>query len=810
MNTRIIKHLNFDWKYAANFDQSYISASFDDSAFTTVNIPHTNTELPYNNFDEEVYQFESCYRKSIMVEERLKNRQAILHFEAVMTYACVYINGMLATEHKGGYTPFKVNITHYLRYDQVNHIVVLVDSRERNEIPPFGFIIDYLTYGGIYREVRLEFTKEVVVENCHIRTRNVLTEHKSLDLDLYLENFSGLGGSSELQFYLRDTSNTVIKKFSKEITLDGQPEQRLNVQQEVSGIQLWDTDNPTLYFLEINLITNGCEVDSKVIRFGFREVHFEVDGLKLNGKHITIRGLNRHQSFPYVGYAMPKSAQVKDADILKNELGVNTVRLSHYPQSDHFLNRCDELGLLVFDEIPGWQHVGEKGEWWDITCQHVEEMIKKDWNHPSVFIWGVRINESDDCDELYKETNRIAKYLDDTRPTGGVRCIENSNLLEDVYTFNDFSHQGKSHILSEPKKVTGLDAPYLVTEHNGHMYPTKRFDSQDKLVEHALRHLRVIDTAYGMKNHGGVIGWCMFDYNTHKDFGSGDRICYHGVLDMFRLPKYAAAAYASQQNDAVVMEIASNMRMGDYAGSELSNVNIFTNCDYVKLYKNDVYLDSFYPARAEYPNLPNPPIVIDDFIGNQIAKNESFSSFDSKLLKTIFIEVIHHGLDGLPILSKLKMLFLLKKNRMTIQDGIELYGKYVGGWGDKSTTYKIEGYKDDALVSSQSRGQSFNQSLSVSVDCMKLVEAETWDTTRVTVQRVDENGSVMPYAHDVLNIVTEGPIDIIGPKNIALIGGGIAFWVKTKGRSGEACIKIYSEEFGVIEKRLFVEKDSFQ
>lgn len=115
---------------------------------------------------------------------------------------------------------------------------------------------------------------------------------------------------------------------------------------------------------------------------------------------IKLVGLNRHQSYPYVGYAMPKSAQVADADFLKYDLGLNIVRTSHYPQSQHFVNRCDEIGLLVFTEIPGWQHLGEKGEWWDITIQYVKEMITQNYNHPSIILWGVRINESIDNDEL--------------------------------------------------------------------------------------------------------------------------------------------------------------------------------------------------------------------------------------------------------------------------------------------------------------------------------------------------------------------------------------------------------------------------
>ncbi|MGI9277060.1 MAG: glycoside hydrolase family 2 TIM barrel-domain containing protein, partial [Endozoicomonas sp.] len=485
---------------------------------------------------------------------------------------------------------------------------------------------------------------------------------------------------------------------------------------------------------------------------------------------------------------------------------LNTVRLSHYPQSQHFLNRCDELGLLVFDEIPGWQHIGEKGEWWDITTQHVREMITRSWNHPSIFIWGVRINESEDCDELYRETSRIAKFLDDTRPTGGVRCGKNSNLLEDVYTFNDFVHSGSNHALDKPKDVIGHDAPYLVTEHNGHMYPTKRFDSQEMRLEHALRHMRVLDSAYGQENHGGAIGWCMFDYNTHKDFGSGDRICYHGVMDMFRLPKYAAATYASQQNDRPYMEVASNMRMGDYPASELGHVYVMTNCDFIKLYKNDTFIQEFYPARDKFPSVPHAPIIIDNFIGNLIEENESFSKSDCRMLKEILIEVTRVGLEGLSLMHKLKMLFLLKKNGMSLDDGVALYGKYIGGWGEESTTFRIEGYKDGKLVCEQSRGQSFEQRLDVNVDCGELVEAETWDTTRITVERRDEDNCVMPYASDALSIETEGPIEVIGPRVISLIGGGVAFWVKTTGQTGEARIKIHTQEFGVIVKTVQVTK----
>src|SRR5690606_33466395 len=179
------------------------------------------------------------------------------------------------------------------------------------------------------------------------------------------------------------------------------------------------------------------EADALVTNFGFRSVAFTTEGFRLNGKPLKLRGLNRHQSFPYSGYALGRAAQERDAEILKRELHVNIVRTSHYPQSTWFLDHCDRIGLLVFEEIPGWQHIGGAA-WKAEAVENVRRMITRDWNHPSIIIWGVRINESQDDHDFYVDTNRVAHELDKTRQTGGVRFITDSELLEDVYTMNDF------------------------------------------------------------------------------------------------------------------------------------------------------------------------------------------------------------------------------------------------------------------------------------------------------------------------------------------------------------------------------------
>ena len=190
-------------------------------------------------------------------------------------------------------------------------------------------------------------------------------------------------------------------------------------------------------------------------------------------------------------------------------------------------------------------------------------MVLQYRNHPSIILWGVRINESQDSHLLYKETNEIAHSMDPTRQTGGVRFLKKSETFEDVYTFNDFSFNGKTNGLEGKKDVVeDLEIPYLISEFNGHMYPTKSFDSEQHRREQARRHAIVLEEIFKRVDVSGGFGWCMFDYNTHKDFGSGDRICYHGVMTMFRNPKLAASVYASKGVEQPIRSLSPNMSLG--------------------------------------------------------------------------------------------------------------------------------------------------------------------------------------------------------------------------------------------------------
>ena len=238
-------------------------------------------------------------------------------------------------------------------------------------------------------------------------------------------------------------------------------------------------------------------------------------------------------------------------------------------------------------------------------------------------LWGVRINESQDDHDFYMETNSLSRKLDSTRQTGGVRYITDSEFLEDVYTMNDFI-QGMEELpgvnhpqipLRKQQDVTGLNrsVPYLVTEFNGHTFPTKRTDHEQRQAEHVTRYLNILNKAYGDDEISGCIGWCFADYNTHKDFGAGDRICHHGVMDMFRNPKFASYVYSSQKSPQLqaVLKPVTHWARGERNIGGVLPLIILTNCDYVELRYGSELSAIEYPNREHFPNLPHPPVIFD-------------------------------------------------------------------------------------------------------------------------------------------------------------------------------------------------------
>ncbi len=732
---RRIRAFNNGWTFVAPRDCDNHPSGCDGIPVT---LPHNAIDIPLNYFDESAWWKRFVYRREFEYVPECDQELVSLVFDGVMANSVVYLNEKRIFSHRDGYTGFEVPLNGHLNKGK-NQIRIVVDGSENPDIPPFGGQIDYLCYAGIYRDVWLKITDLVAIDSLKIETLNPLESTCSMQIACQLRGSARLFGNTSIRASLYDPNGTEIAS-SEAPALGGQARIEFRGLQD---IDLWDTDSPNLYSVQ-------CEVDhphycdSVRQHFGVREAVFRPEGFFLNGRKVTLRGLNRHQSYPYVGYAMGRRAQEKDAEILRYDLGCNLVRTSHYPQSPWFLDHCDRIGLMVFEEIPGWQHVGDRG-WQEQALANVSNMVRRDWNHPSIIMWGVRINESADSHRFYQETNALARTLDPTRPTGGVRNICASEFLEDVYTMNDFflgseELPGANHqrtALRRRDEVTGLTypVPYLITEFNGHMYPTKRTDAEDRQIEHVRRFLEVLNAAAGQSAVCGSIGWCLFDYNTHKDFGSGDRICHHGVLDIFRIPKLAAYVYASQKPPASgpVLKPVTRWTRGDRSIGGVVPLMVLTNCDRVDLHYGGALAATAGPDHGTYPWLDHPPVVFDHSV---------------------------------------------------------LLNQELGRWGFPWRNVVVKGYVEgEQRIEFAMVADPVPSGMSIKPDRTELLANEP-DHVRVVVRVTDQVGNTLAYLDDPLDVEVSGAARLIGPDRLTLRGGATAFWIASIGKTGQVSIRV--------------------
>ena len=757
-----------DWEFIKDPSEGFFMG--EPAEAEIVRLPHTVGEVPLHYADPKDYEGIFGYRRNI--EIRGLSKRYFLQFDGAAHAMELFVNGVKVGEHFCGYTAYRKEITEYVREGD-NLIAVRLDTTERSDVPPFGYVIDYLCFGGLYREAWLDVKEKSLIEDVFVRA-----DHKGkLSVDI------SVGGD------YRDIRLTV-KEDRTDAVVYNHTGTELSHSALVEGIKPWSPEYPRLYRLEAELIgSDGRAVDRHIELFGFRTAEFRADGFYLNGEKYFMRGLNRHQCWPYIGYAAPSSLQDEDARILKEELCVNAVRTSHYPQSRYFLSACDRYGLLVFTELPGWQHIGDEA-WKQRSLDNIREMILQYRNHPSIVLWGVRINESVDDDGFYTRTNALAHELDPSRPTSGVRYLEKSHLLEDVYAFNDFSHDGTTPGCKKKKDVTtDMNKAFLISEHNGHMFPTKPFDHAGKRQEHALRHARVLGAAMSDNEHAGCFGWCMFDYATHKDFGSGDRICYHGVLDSFRNPKLAAATYRSQGEEPF-LEVGSSMDIGDYPAGSIGDIWLFTNADEVELYKNDNFVTSF---RPEPNGLPHPPIKVTDTVGELLKSQEGFTGKKEKLLHDSLLAAGKYGMANLPLKYKLKMAVLMTKYGLTYEEGVRLYGKYIGNWGGAVTSWRFDAKKDGRLVASVTKKPSRLLHIEAIPSDTELWDMITYDMAAIRIRILDENGAVAPYAQLPVRLSLEGDAELVGPDVITAEGGMCGTYIKTVGREGSARLTVKAD-----------------
>lgn len=744
---RKIYNLSNNW-YFKEYDDSDININ-NYQGFKEVKLPHNIKDIPFNYFNLDDYLIDASYKRILNIEKD-NNKSYILRFLGIAQRSIIYLNKEKLLENKCGYNEINIDITKYIK-DGDNELYVFVSSKEE-DFPPFGNQVDYLGYGGIYREAYLIETSNIYIKNPYIYTKDLLTKDKKLFFSIE----SNIDKELDIELSIKGVEETIFKErfiYKNE-----------EMMFKLSDIILWDINNPKLYDLKIDLYDGNDIIDSLSMKYGFKDIRCDKDGFYLNGYKLLLRGLDRHQSYPYIGYAVPKNLQIYDARILKNELGLNVMRCSHYMNHPAFLDECDKLGLLVYEEIPGWQYIGND-EWKNQSYKNIIDMIKRDRNHVSIAFFGVRINESKDDLEFNKKSYEIAKSLDKTRIITGTRAHKNGIDIDDCYTYNNFFINLTNKTLFRKGNVTKLKNPYLITEYAGHMYPNKVYDNETRRTRASIIHKNVISKVEKTKGIMGAMGWVMSDYNTHKAFGGNDMICYHGVLDMFRNPKESSYTYKVFRHEPFI-ETSTNFSVGDYDGSYYKLPYIYTNCEKVEVYRDDTLV---FKRDNKLDSIDERIFRLTDIIGDNLVKKDGLKEKESKIIKNNILKIMNNDYDIKKCIFKVNPFYIKK----TLDYGI----KYLSNMHD---TFTFIGYNNDKEVVRIKRGYGYFDRLEVSLSHKDLINEDTYSISIVTVKALSNLGELLRYFNNVVSIEVSEGLELIGPKDMSLIGGYASFMIKNK------------------------------
>lgn len=599
---RKVINFNYDWEFKK---KGY--------NWEKIDIPHT---INIEKLDEDrIYRDKVLYRKFFELSE-LKGQQAFLEFEGVMIVAKVYINGKFIIKHEGGYTPFVINLTPFLK-DGRNEILLEVDNREKRSIPPGRpvYALDFLYYSGIYRNVNLIIVDSIFVTNAiyenQINGGGIYIETKEIT-DKYARVTSKINISNKK----RHENVKVITKITynaatiDEKQVDFIPDKGdIEFEYIIKNAKLWSPDTPNLYKLHIEIYLNDVLIDEVEETFGIRIAEIKKDGFYLNGKCIYLSGTNRHQQFPYIGIAASDEAQYRDAYKIK-ESGANIIRLSHYAQSPAFYRACDELGIIVINQVPGWQYC-KFGKFRKLSKKNIQVMMRRDRNHACHLIMETGLNEtvffrSGATDKFFQELVDICKA------EGKIITYGSPHGRKDWYYVNYdmisayWNEQDKSRTSEGFKNRKSFIPEYGDFEFGGH-YSSSRCDRADG-EKASLIQAWNFQWSYNKNLYtADALGQCTWESIDHtRGYDRKNPISKSGIMDIFRREKFVYSLYASQKDIMTDEDIILSSSVFNYTGQD--KIIFYSNCEKIALYDKDEFIKEQLPDNGE----DNPYIGMDE------------------------------------------------------------------------------------------------------------------------------------------------------------------------------------------------------
>jgi len=616
---RIQLDFNLNWTFLRKkAGRSWLSGQGSDVKDETVCLPHCwNTQDTFFPGTKH-YQGFGSYRKSFRIDPSLwlPETRWILQADSFYGLGDLWLDGSKLGDVEGQFLGFSLDLTEHLDAGKQHLLARRLDNRARRGVLPGHRMPDFILYGGLtgglwlLRQPRLHIPRERIQVSCP----NALEEIPRVHLSCGVFNGSSRQRAPRLHCAVRDPSGRIV--IQREMPVDPIDPGRLSTWTDTVRIEepkLWSVDSPQLYSLDLSLWEGSQLVDRVDQTFGLRQAEFrEGQGFFLNGQRLLLRGCNRHESIPGLGSALTPALHRMDAELMKS-LGFNLVRLSHYPQSRAFMDACDEMGLLVYSEVASWKSV-RTGRWLRAAMRQMRGMIERDRNRPCVLLWGMG-NESRSW-KAYRALQEFLQDLDPSRPTTyaehNLAKGERADTLNipDLLSVNyDVKHLDEAVGHSRAGCILLAELANFPHAARGHLDLEL---VQVSWLEEYLRHI-LHEPAVA-----GYALWLFADYATER---KNRNYRYSGVVDAWRLPKMSAAWHATISRKDPFLKLH-----GDWAvreDREPRPVFVFTNCDRVDFYRDDVLLSS---AEAPVPFLHEIPFEPFDLVAKGIKDGVSVES----------------------------------------------------------------------------------------------------------------------------------------------------------------------------------------
>ncbi|MEM9917256.1 MAG: glycoside hydrolase family 2 TIM barrel-domain containing protein [Bacteroidota bacterium] len=586
-------NINTDWNFYLEKNQrDPIQFRGTDKDWEKVNLPH-GLELFSNDLngvkdDDRQLTFQRAvgwYSRTLTIEGT-PDQKIFLEFEGVHQLTHLWVNGQLVGKHEvSGYTPFHFDITKYVKLGAKNTITVSADNRRYAHIPPDGHQLDFIKFGGLYRDVYLVKTNPMHISfpweegsaGVHLTTPAVTATNATITVKTHIKNESAVARPCTLLTRIIDADGRVVLRMQKHTTITAGGSHTFRQTGGITeNLHLWSPANPYLYRVNSLVLEGGKAIDFVENPLGIRWFEFvRGEGFFLNGENIELVGANRHQAYPFIGDAVPNSLHWKDAYQMK-QAGFNIVRLAHYPHDNAFIEACDRLGLLVFEEPPTWIGIGNE-DWFANLEEAARRMIRNHRNHPSILMWGAAINHRGPVERLHY----LCKEEDPYRPTasnGSPWTGPRNSGICDLYTPMDY----------QLMPIYDDEISFLC-EHGS---------SPD-----ALRNQTELSRSRASKNRVGVAVWTAHDYHSYKP----NRQMYpRRVWSWYRVPNEPFYWYQSELLEQAVVHIA------DERVSKNGQVVVFSNCQEVQLYHNGKLVARQFPdVRPETQHVHHPSFTFD-------------------------------------------------------------------------------------------------------------------------------------------------------------------------------------------------------